>query len=369
MSHSAVRLGVVGCGDVAFRTYLPGLEQLRQEVTVSAFCDARLASAERAAAFSTAWSSAAAVFADTTEMLADAEVDAVLNLTPPALHSEVTAAALEAGLHVYSEKPVALSAEQGRELAASAAARGRVLLCAPGVMATNRFRWLRRVVDSGRLGRPTLATGQMTGMGPAAWRDYTGDSAAFYAAGGGPLLDTGIYLLHAITGLMGSVKRVQAFGGVAIPERTVLARSLTGHRLEVVANDHMLVQLDFGGNAFAQILSSFAVPRSSAPTMELHCTKGSATIDDFYNANAAIDFYLFDESPLGLGGALRGVRPPTKSPVDNLIVAGIAHFLACLRGEEQPLLTVEQANHVVDIMVKAEESARGGGTLSLGTSF
>jgi len=368
MTNSAVRLGVVGCGDVAFRTYLPGLEQLHREVTVAAFSDRQLARAERAAASSAAWSSEAVAFADADRMLASADLDAVLNLTPPAFHGEITAAALEAGLHVYSEKPVALSVAQAQQLAALAAQRQRVLLCGPGVMAANRFRWLRRVVDSGRIGRLTLATGQMANMGPAAWRDYTGDSAAFYAAGGGPLLDTGVYLLHAITGLMGPARRVQALGGVAIGERTVLAPSLSARRLEVVANDHMLVQLDFGGKAFAQIMSSFAVPRSAAPPIELHFTNGSIAVDDFYDANGAVDLHLFDDSPLGLGGVLR-VAPPTTSPIGNLIVAGIAHFLACLRGEEQPLLTVEHASHVLEIMVKAEESARDGGTLALETAF
>lgn len=361
-----VRLGIVGCGDVAFRTYLPGLASLGGDAEVVAVADRRRDNAERAAA-----GSRARVYEDADQLVADPDVEAVINLTPPAFHGDVIRAALEAGRHVYTEKPLAGTVEQAQELAALAAARDRLLLCAPGVMATNRFRWLRQVIDSGRIGRPTLATGQITGMGPAAWHDYTGDVAVFYAAGGGPLLDTGIYLLHAITGLMGPVRRVQALGGVAIPERRILARSQTGSTVEVVANDHMLVQLELAGGGLAQITSSFAVARSAAPTLELHCTGGSVAVDDFYDANGrgSTELYLFDETTLGLGGRLPDAGPPRRSRVRNLIVAGAAHFVACVRGEETPILTAEHAVHVLDIMVHAQEAALSGASVSLDTSF
>ena len=366
-----VRLGVIGCGDVAFRTYLPGVAALDGDAEVVAVADRRRDHAERAAAVASTNGRKVRVHAAADDLVAEGDLDGLVNLTPPAAHVEVTTAALDAGLHVYSEKPLAANLGQARELVALAAARNRMLLCAPGVMATNRFRWLRRVVDSGRIGRPTLATGQMAGMGPAAWHDYTGDVGVFYAAGGGPLLDTGIYLLHGITGLMGPARRVQALGGVAIPERRILARSGSGRVVEVVANDHMLVQLELAGGGLAQITSSFAVPRSKAPTLEFHCTRGSVAVDDFYdaNGNGSTEVFLFDESPLALGGRLPDAGPPRRSRVTNLIVAGVAHFVACLRGEEPPLLTAEHAVHVLEIMLAAHESALGGGGVSLETSF
>ena len=204
-------------------------------------------------------------------------LNAAVNLTPAPLHCEVTTALLNAGLSVFSEKPLAGTVDDGQELIALAKRKGKLLLCAPAVMATNRMRWLKRVIAAGKIGTPTLAVAQMANMGPSGWRQYTGDPAVFYTAGVGPLIDTGVYVLHAITGLLGPVKRVQAFGGIVIPKRTVLIERLLGQEIEVGTNDQMLIHLDFGNNVFAQILSSFAVPRTKMPALELHGTGGTVS--------------------------------------------------------------------------------------------
>ena len=100
--------------------------------------------------------------------------------------------------------------------------KGKLLFCAPAVMATNRMRWLKRVIDAGKIGRPTLAVAQMANMGPSGWRAvHRRSGRLLHRQGVGPLIDTGVYVLHAITGLFGPAKRVQAFGGIVIPKRTV----------------------------------------------------------------------------------------------------------------------------------------------------
>jgi len=81
------------------------------------------------------------------------------------------------------------------------------------------------------------------------------------------MLDTGVYVLHAITGLLGPAKRVGAFDGIAIPHRTVTIPRLLSQTIDVAANDVMLISLDFGDNRFAQILSTFAVPATRTPAL------------------------------------------------------------------------------------------------------
>lgn len=357
-----IKLGIVGCGDVAFRTYFPGLERLAGQAIVAACCDGQIDRAERAAA---AFPGARA-YASYEELLHDGTIDGIINLTPAPFHHEVNAAALEAGLHVFTEKPLAGTIEQCDALIALAERMRRVLLCAPAIMATPRFRWLREIVAAGRIGRPTLATAQMANMGPAAWRDYTGDPAVFYGSGVGPLLDTGVYPLHAITGLLGPARRVQAFGGIAIPQRTVLAGAHAGRVIDVSANDQMLLHLDFGQQTFAQVVSSFTVSGSKAPFMELHGTRGSISIEDWYSAGVHV--LLRDDSPLGLSGWLEA-EPPLPGPITSVIANGPAHFVACLQGAEQPLLTAQHARHVLEIMLKADESIHAGRALELTTRF
>ncbi len=359
-------LAILGCGDVAFRTYIPGIQAVAAKGTVTATFDPIAERAERAAAMfpnATAYTSYEA-------MLAHPGLDGIYNLTPAPLHRATTSQALDAGLHVFSEKPIAATIEDGRALIAQAERLGKLLLCAPAVMATGRFRWLKQVLAEGRIGRPHLATAQMANMGPAGWRAYTGDPAVFYSNDVGPMIDTGVYVLHAITGLLGPAKRVQAFGGIAVPERKVLIERLAGQTITVGANDVMMIHLDFGENRFAQILSSFAVPASRQPAMEVHGSDGSISIaiGTWYDAWGAVDIFRRDNTLLGLDGWVQGVGSPSNPGIPvNLIGAGPAHFVACLLGEEQPILTPEHALHVLEIMLQATRSASEGKAIELET--
>jgi len=362
-----INIGVIGCGDVAFRTYFPGLKQCLDRANVVAFYDPRTEQAQRAAV-----EFPGAVATSTyDELLATPGLTAVFNLTPAPFHRDTTMAALDRGLHVFSEKPLAATVEQGRDLIAFAKERERLLFCAPAVMATKRFGWIKQILTDGRIGSPTLAVAQMANMGPAGWRSYTGDPAVFYAQNVGPILDTGVYSLHAMTGLLGPAKRVQAFGGISIPERDVLIERLAGQKIKVGANDHNLIHLDFGNNRFAQLLSSFAVPSSKAPAFELHCTKGSISISmaDWYDGNGAIDIFKRDETLLGVDGWLNGVKAPGEYGHDHLIHAGPSHFINCLLEREKPILTAEHACHVLEIILKATESAKVSQALELETTF
>jgi predicted dehydrogenase len=368
-----MRLGVLGCGDVAFRTYLPGLDALAGTATVVACTDPVL---DRAVHFAEGVSARSghdcAAFADLAAMLAGGELDGVLNLSPAPYHAETTTQILEAGVHCYSEKPIAGSLADARRLAALARERGLHLLCAPATMASSRFRWLKAQLAAGLLGRPTLATGQMANLGPAAWRDYKGDPAVFYTDRVGPVLDTGVYLLHAITGLFGPAKRVSAVGGIAIPERQVLIPGREGERVAVTAADHVLIHLEWADAAFAQILSSFATPRTKAPVLEIHGELGTFSIPDiatWYDLAAPIDLLRLDPSPTGGQETWQPAGPSDPGPVRQPIQSGPVHFAAVLAGQEAPILTAEHAAHVLEIALAAARSAAEGRFVELETSF
>jgi predicted dehydrogenase len=361
-----IQFGIIGCGDVAMRTYIPALEKLTARATVAATFDPIQ---ERAAAAACHFPGAIA-YTTYEAFLNHPGLDGVFNLTPAPFHRDTSTKALDRGLHVFTEKPIAATIEDAQALIAYAKEKERLLLSAPAVMATLRFRWLKKVVESGRLGRLTLATAQMANMGPAGWRAYTGDPAVFYKANVGPVLDIGVYSLHGITGLFGPAKRVQAMGGITIPERDVLIPRLAGQKIAVESNDHMMIHLDFGG-AFAQILASFAVPASKAPAMEIHGSEGTISIamEHWYNAEGPVDIMLRDNSLLGIQGWLNGVASPEALNGGHLIGAGPEHFVDCLLGEAEPLLTPEHATHILEIILKAERSAKEGRALDLETTF
>jgi len=363
-----ITLGIIGCGDVAFRTYFPGIEFLADRARVVAVFDPATERAERAAARFPG----ARVCATLEELLADDAIRGVLNLTPAPFHRTVNEQALRAGRDVFSEKPLTGTVEEGRAVIALAEELGRLLLCAPAVMATRRFRWLKTLLDDGAFGRPTLATAQMANMGPAGWADYTGDPAVFYTKDVGPLLDTGVYVLHAITGLFGPATRVQAFGGIAIPERTVSIPSRAGETIQVQANDQMLLHVDFGNVTFAQILSSFAVPASRVPSLEVHGATGSLSLmlDDWYDGDGPTDLFRPGAPEAGPDGWQRAARPPdARDGGRNLIGSGPEHFVDVLLGTAEPVLTAAHALHVLEIIHAATTSAEEARVVELETAF
>lgn len=361
-----IKLGILGCGDVAFRTYLPGLLLIQDRAQIVACSDPVR---ERGEALAAAVGGEVQVYTTLEEMLAQPGLDAVINLTPAPFHTATNTAILEAGLHLYTEKPIAGTVAEAQDLIALAKEKDRLLLVAPAVATTNRFRWLRGLLDAGTLGKPTIATAQMANMGPANWREYKGDPAIFYSEHVGPVLDLGVYLLHGITALLGPAKRVQAFGGVTIPERTVLIPGRFGEKVTVQANDIMTIALDFGDNVFAQVLAGFAVPRSKVPALELHASGGSISIqqDLWYDTNAPIDMVVLEQTPEG-GETWQPAAPPDHTDL-SLIQSGPAHFVACLEGTETPILTAEHATHILEIIREAETSAREGRAIDLTTTF
>jgi predicted dehydrogenase len=370
-AQAKIRVGIVGCGDVAHRWYLPALASLRDVVEITACCDRGTEKAERATAAVADWSPAATPFADLDRMLADERLDAVFNLTPAPAHGPVTRSVLEAGLHVYSEKPIASSLAEADELIELARERGRHLLCAPAVAVTRRFRWLAEIVASDRLGRLTLAVTHHADPGPAAWREYTGDPTVFYGSGVGPLVDHGIYRLHGLTMLMGAVRRVQAMGSIGLPTRVVRGGPLAGRTIDVTTPDHMLINLEFESGAIGQVLASFGTPATEAPWLELHFERATISFgsDSRYDRHVGPSIYVDDDGPLGLEGWTHGIQPPP--PVDplDLVEMGAAHFIAVLRGEEAPVLTPEHARHVLEIMLAASASIDDGASHQVSTTF
>lgn len=363
------QFGLIGCGDVAFRTYIPGILTDAARATVVATFDPVLERAEKAAALFPS----ATAYSEFELFLQHAGLNGVFNLTPAPLHAEITGKAFDHGLHVFSEKPIAATVAEGKALAERARTEGLVYLCAPATMATDRFQWIKSFMDEGRMGVPTVATGQMASLGPATWRQYTGDPSVFYKPGVGPILDLGVYVFHGITGLFGPAKRVQSFAGITIPERDVLIPRLLGEKVAVETPDVSMIQLDFGNNSYAQILSSFAICASQTPAIEIHGSDASLTIwtEDWYNAAGPIDYFQRDPTLTGLAGWQKRVSPPLPVglPNENLIWSGPRHFVSVLNGTQEPILTAEHAIHILDIIVSSAESALNGKAVELSTSF
>lgn len=259
-----VRAGIIGCGNVSAQ-YLAAVPAFRG-LTITASADQDPAAAEAVAG---RWGLRAM---PVEALLADPEIELVINLTIPAAHLEVGLRVLDAGKHLYAEKPLAMTAADGRRLVEHAQGRGLRLGCAPDTFLGGAHQAVRAAVDEGRIGRVVSATAFMMSHGMEHWHPNPG---FFFQPGGGPALDVGIYYVAMLVSLMGPVARVTAMTGRAFDERVVTSEPRRGTRIPVEIPTHVAGILQFEQGAIATLVTSWDVWRHGHAPMELYGTEGS----------------------------------------------------------------------------------------------
>ena len=210
-----VRIGVVGCGEVAQRVYLPEFHRLNDKAALVAVCD-RVE--ERARAAQQRFG-ARTYYTDLERFLRESDAEIVVNLTPHKAHVPVSMAALEAGRHVYTEKPLAQSVDDATQLIETARAHHVKLACAPVTLLLPTAQRWQHLLREGAIGDVTFARAQL--LAPPIWDDFPLDHVWYYAAGSGPLMDVGVYALTALTGLFGPALRVSAMAGTIMSEHVI----------------------------------------------------------------------------------------------------------------------------------------------------
>ncbi|HVN60705.1 MAG TPA: Gfo/Idh/MocA family oxidoreductase [Gaiellaceae bacterium] len=211
------------------------------------------------------------------ELLADPAIQVVLNLTPSGAHGAVTRAALEAGKHVYTEKPLAKDVAEGLELLALADARGLRIGCAPDIFLGSAYQAARALIDAGAIGEPLGVSAAMLVGGPNAWHP---NPEQFFSDGAGPLLDMGPYYLTAVVALLGPVRRVAGFTSVRRPEREIMAGPRAGERFAVTTPTHASVAMELDGGVTVSYVASFEATARYICDFEIHGTERSLLLPD-----------------------------------------------------------------------------------------
>ena len=352
-----IRLGLIGCGDIAFRSYLPAIKEMAERIELVAACDTDLARAEQAKSDY----GARKVYRDAEQMLAKAELDGVMVLTPMVPHGPLCTAALEAGKHVYVEKVMAVELGQADRMVEMAERKGLVLSCAPSTILLSAFQRAKEIIASGDIGRITFAHAIGAHHGPARWDGYTSDPTWFYRPGGGPLFDLAVYPVQILTHLLGPVKRVSAFARLAVPEVTLTPGPVRGRTLTVQTEDTFAITLDLGNAGVASVDASYNMLSSRFPGMQFFGTDGSLTAPQF----------LGDEVGLWHRGDKEWqVTHLPKSPYDQLgVAAGLPHWLDCIEQGKQPVNSARHARHVLDVLLSCYDSARTGAAVEVTRTF
>lgn len=211
------------------------------------------------------------------ELVADPEVDVVLNLTIPAAHGDVAQRAIAHGRGVYGEKPLAATLAEAAEVMRAAEAAGVLIGCAPDTVLGTGIQTARKAVDDGLIGTPVAATAVMVTAGHERWHPHPD---FYYQAGGGPLLDMGPYYVTALVQLLGPVVSVIGAASRARDARTIQSGPRAGQSVPVSIDTHVSGVLTHASGVLSTITMSFDSTASRASRIEVHGTAGSLVVPD-----------------------------------------------------------------------------------------
>lgn len=291
------------------------------------------------------------------ELLAAADVELVLNLTVPKAHGEVSLAALQAGKHVYCEKPLARSRAEAMPLLALAREKALRIGSAPDTFLGAGLQTCRKLIDDGWIGTPIGCTAFMTCPGHESWHP---DPEFYYQVGGGPLFDMGPYYLTALVHLLGPVRRVGGMAKITYPARTITSAKKFGQSIAVETPTHIASTLEFAAGPIGTMLMSFDVWGANLPRIEIYGTGGSLSVPD---PNT-----FCGEIKVKIGRGDWGTVPLTHSYKENARGLGAADLAAGFFHRRVHRASGELAYHVVDVMESCLEAAQAGKTLEVAST-
>ena len=348
-----MRVAVVGCGDIS-RGYGSSLKTKPDKVKIVGAFDLDTARAE---AYTKEYGGR--VYASLADVVADPEVETVVNLTSHTAHAKVSAAALSAGKHVHSEKPLAATREDGKRLLGLAEENGVRLSCSPFTFLGEAQETARRAIQDGVIGKPLAAYAEMNWSRIESWHP---SPAGFYGTGAGPMLDVGVYALTVLTTILGPVAKVVGDAAILLPERTIVRGPKAGNTFRVTTPDQVTGLLTFASGVHGRITASF-LGYSLQGGAEFHGEKGSIILTGSHNFNAEVRVKTVDDADWR---SIPYVAEPFQGVEWGLALFGLAESI---RTGAPQRCTGQQAYHVLDICLSILESAEKECAVAVESSF
>jgi predicted dehydrogenase len=348
-----VRVGVIGCGAISGAYFKHAKSFPILEMAACADIVPEAAS-KRAEEFGIA------TVCTVDQILADKSIQIVLNLTIPKAHAAVSVAAIEAGKHVYLEKPLGVNREEGRKVVEAARKHKKLVGCAPDTVLGAGIQTARKVLDEGTIGKPVAFTAFMLSPGVETWHP---NPEFYYEVGGGPMLDMGPYYVTALLNLLGPVKQISGAARIAIPDRTITHQNRQtgekgpkyGKKIKVETPDHICGTIEFENGCLGTIMTSFATRFGTYDgkyPITIYGTAGTLKVPD----------------PNGFDGpvAIRKLDDEDWSDVPHAFVTGygravgLADMAYAIKSGRRFRVDGDQAFAVLDLMQGFLDSAASG---------
>ena len=336
------KIGVVGCGDIS-GIYLTNLTTKFKNTQIVGLYDLIEEKAEKAAT----QYGIPKKYKDMHELFNDPNVEIVLNLTRPYQHHAVSMAAIKAGKHVYSEKPMGASLEEAVEIKEEAEKKGVLVGGAPDTFLGAGQQTCRKLVDSGFIGKPIGATAFFACPGHERWHP---DPDFYYQFGGGPLFDMGPYYITALVNLLGPVKTVSGMGQKTSATRTITAARKFGETIDVNVDTHIAATLSFECGAICTMMMSFDVHAHNLPILEVYGTEGTLSVPDPNTFDGPVRLFRREQQEfLNV--------PLTFGYKENSRGLGASDMALAIKSGRKPRAGIDLYFHVFEIMAGIQESA------------
>lgn len=346
-----IKVAVIGCGSVS-NSYFPHISKCPY-IEIVACCDIIPDRAQKAASTYKIpkW------YKNIDDMLAGSKFDLMLTLTDMQVHGKLNRKALEAGINVWSEKPLANTYKEGKELYDMAKAKGLRIWGAPAVVNSPQFAFMAREINKGTLGNIASAHGHYGHEGPT-W------SAFFYEPLGGSMPDLGVYNIATVTGLLGPAKAVVAMTSIVTPERTVDDKG----KIKVQEEDNAMIIMEHEKGILSHIECGF---NYFDPYGHMGKGQEKSTIS-LYGSHGNMHMVGYDWAPGGVDLSTMDHPVPQRFVPDTegyVWQEGASDISKHMAQNTEPRINVEHALHVLEIIEAARKSQATGQRILLQSKF
>jgi predicted dehydrogenase len=354
-------VGVIGCGNIS-KAYF-SLSPMFRGIKMRACADLNEAAAKaRAKEFGLR-------FETVDGLLKSDDIDIIVNLTIPAAHYDVSKQILDAGKHVYSEKPFVLAVDEGLDLKKRAEKKGLRIGSAPDTFLGGAHQLARSLVDSGKLGKITSGTCHVMSHGMEHWHP---NPDFFFVAGGGPILDLGPYYISNLIQLIGPVKRVAALTAIPAAERTITSKPRAGERIPVTTPTTIHALMEFAGGAVVTFNASWDVWLHGHSPMELYGENGTLHVPDPNFFGGQVRYSKAGKPMKKLPKWDHPFQKPNELHASGLLAnyrtAGLSDMAIAITEGRPHRCSLEAALHAIDVMTGVLKSGETGQFVDMQTT-
>jgi predicted dehydrogenase len=339
-----MRVGIIGCGNIS-ETYFE-CQNLFNNFNVVACADINIEAAKNSAekynvkAFSV------------DDILANDDIDVIINLTIPSAHKEIIMKSLNAGKHCFSEKPLAMNFNEGLEISELASSKNLYVGCAPDTFLGAAGQKARSLIEDKKIGDVVLGTFNLMSHGMEHWHP---NPDFFFKPGAGPVFDVGVYYITQLVNLIGPIKSISSLSGTATPERTITSEPRNGEKIKVETPTTLMGTLEFHNNAKIQFFCSWDVWKHKHSTIELYGLEGSMIVPDpnFFSGDILISHKEEDWQVINNDKMLLGIPNKTDNSGDkiaNYRGIGLSDMIDAISHQRQSRCSLDLAVHVLEAM-------------------